>query len=263
MKTYENGSTPVTVPPTVDAKFSTPYGDVRIVRVIEGMIGYTQKDGFLVSENETSGGVLFRFEGKNWPSDQWYQVVTVTKRGQRIYSDFGIRFPGSYLLEDGRAELIRPHVDLADIQHFELRPRGEYRKFVLEDIRLPKTSMAKFIAPPKVVVTFNEVNSEVAITELKPLDLRLQLLDGNSVNEGVGDHDRQSTTGNLASLGDELTLIGRLRGVGNLKWTITTQPDSFRAGATSSSGPLGHKFSALYRMSASDLKAVIIEFSPP
>lgn len=229
LRGYGPANKPLKLAPAVNASITTPHGDVVIERIIRGMRGYNQIEGFVTSpeRQKEDTALLLRYDGKRWTRDAKYEITAITKRGERLRSDFHIRFPGDYVIDGERFSLSRWSWDVNEIEYFEVRPLGEYHRFFFDGLRLPQTSNAKFLPPPNPALQFNGQEQHLKVTELEPLDVSFQILRGDAVS---GTH---STNGNIAfsfrkdgpkNPEQETTILGRVHGLSSNDWNLTLVP---------------------------------------
>lgn len=268
VRCYESSSKPIKLATYEGASCKTPHGVVRIDRIMRGMSSYSSESGFTTSpEREKENTfILLEFAGESWTNDANYEIRLVTKRNERILNDFYFGFPGSYVMPDGtRRAGIHCYWNLDDIEHFEIRPLGVYKKFFFDGLQMPQTSNAKFQTPPSPVLQVNGEEKDFKVAELMPLNVSLSFERGDVVNgtSSSGRNTHFSYHADPANVDTETTLIARVNGIKEIGWDLQLTPATRNFGAHTSSGSGRWMGAFNYHMPLENVKQLKIQWPPP
>ena len=215
----------VKLAPSEGASCKVHGGKLALAQMVEGNANF-EKDRFVVyREDANDCTLLVEYDGPDWPRGTRYQFTTVKKDGRRIPLDALISSTSFY-----QSRKVIPWVSsgISEVDHFEIRPFVERDRFFFEGISLPKTSPAKFTAPPKAKFTFSGQTKSVELTELAPLSMRLSSLPGGYAS-GVGTRhgirwlERDPNADLIRQHGQSTIAFDfkGISGISNRRWNIT------------------------------------------
>jgi hypothetical protein len=159
--------------------------------------------------------------------DPRLQMVAVLKSGTRVHSD-GMHFINHAGPADLR-QLISFYTDLAEVEHFEIRPFGGRARFFFEAVTLPNVSSSPFVAPPVAKVQISGGEIEKTIAEFVPLKVSVATHRGEWAGGSRAGWGRVTITksANVTNLDKSLSLIFICQGLRirpNLQFYLQNQP---------------------------------------
>jgi len=162
--------------PEVGSQATLAGGTVEVVDLADDFAGWDRKTGFIPGDPNTASGqsaVTIKWQG-DWPDDDWRDIYAVTRGGATDFSFrlFNLQYPWN------SSGPMRFDFTLAEIDHYEIRPRTDESFFFFDGLKVPPPQARKFDPPPTVTRPMDEMLEGVILEEFAPLKITARIYPG-------------------------------------------------------------------------------------
>ncbi len=200
---------------------------LTIHEIQAGYRGWSSQDGLFPVDGKHHADCALEIGWTGTNEIGPYQIAAVTHDGEKVFDDRFITFNSG-----DPKDVFSFQLPLETISHFEIRRFGGMHRFFFDGVELPDLKWVDgvFANPPTAVVQVHGSEISTTLAEFEPLDLRLEMRDGNLSSGSVAGGNYLALIprpDGPTELGSSFSLILRARGIGNLPFAFRfRQPGS-------------------------------------